>query len=431
MSDAKRFLNLPLSLVILGCSTMAVVGCGDDGSSDDPDEPAAGAGGSSGSSAGKGGGGSGNNGGSKASGGSSGSGGKNGGGAGKGGGGNPVVPTPGCEGDPEWTDVSSDQIAALGGPDTQSYPAGASGVLVNRLNGDVTIHIVGFGLWRSSDKGASWSRIDDEVIDANGGRTETGWGMQMDHDDPTRMATFTLDGTAGYTPDGGTWQQWADSGWGRNWDYGAIDWSAGNAQTIFGILHETTPRNLYLISTNGGTTWSAIDNNKVANMVGVVDSMTLIASRTTGIERSVDQGATWTSVSDITPLSHVAVKFQNKFYVTSADGIVVSADQGETWEVQGSSIAGTMMYQGPYFGADASTMVVGAQTTDNAFNGSSSIYKTTDGGVSWMKIADVPTPGNAFPITFAWFGSFAWDPASDSYYTTSMSNPVYRLDCTP
>jgi photosystem II stability/assembly factor-like uncharacterized protein len=36
--------------------------------------------------------------------------------------------------------------------------------VANQLNGDVTIKVVGGGLWRSSDGGKTWQRIDDNKI---------------------------------------------------------------------------------------------------------------------------------------------------------------------------------------------------------------------------------------------------------------------------
>jgi hypothetical protein len=448
MPSTVQALCIPLSVTISVCSMLS--GCG--GDKDHPGSTAGSggdaSGGTSSTSAGKSSGGTSSpSGGKTSSGGTSstsagkGSGGKAGSGGsspadgGKsssaGAGSGPIVPTPGCTGEPRWTDISSTKISELGGASAQSYPAGVSGVLVNHLTGDVTIHIVGFGLWRSSDKGDSWTRIDDNVVDKNGGRCETGWGLQADPEDPTRIASFTLDGTAGYTPDGTAWQLWAESGWGRNWDFGAVDWSSAGAQTIFGVLHETSPRSVYLISTDGGASWSKMDNGRVANTVGVIDENTLIATRTSGIERSTNLGDSWTSVSDVTPLGHVFLKFKGNYYVTTASGILVSTDQGMSWQQQGVAIPNAKMFQGPYFGDDENTMVVGTQPDDNAFGGGSAIYKTSDGGASWTKIAEVPSPGNGFPISFAWYGSFAWDPTSDTYYASSMSNPVYRLDCSP
>jgi hypothetical protein len=339
---------------------------------------------------------------------------------------------PPCTGPITWTDVSSAQIAALGGASAQSYPGGVSGVVVNRLTGDVTTHIVGFGLWRSTDRGATWARVDQQTLDASGGRTETGWGMQVDQEDPKRMAVFTLDGTAASTADGVTWRRWADSGWGRNWDFGAVDWSSAAAQTVFGVLHETTPRNKYELSTTGGGAWSAMNGDNIAPMVGVVDASTLIATRTTGIERSTDLGAHWTTVSNVTPSGHVAVRFGGKLYVTTPTGLLVSADQGQTWAPHGVGIQGLIMFQGPWFGADDKTMVVGVQDADNSFGATgSSVYKTTDGAATWNKVVDMPHVSGTFPISLSWYGSFAWDPGRDTYYVSSMSNPLLRLDCAP
>src|SRR6185369_2472583 len=116
-----------------------------------------------------------------------------GGGAGKGVSGGGAVAMH-CTTTPRWTDVSTAQITTLGGMAAQSYPGGCSGTVVNRLTGDVAIKIIGFGIWKSSDSGATWTRIDQNKIDMGGGRCENGWGFQVDQDNPTRMAVFTLDG---------------------------------------------------------------------------------------------------------------------------------------------------------------------------------------------------------------------------------------------
>ncbi len=60
-----------------------------------------------------------------------------------------------------WTDVSSPLFERLTNSGTKlAWPGGCSGVVVNRLNGQVTIKVVGCGLWRSSDGGKTWQRID-------------------------------------------------------------------------------------------------------------------------------------------------------------------------------------------------------------------------------------------------------------------------------
>lgn len=41
----------------------------------------------------------------------------------------------------------------------------------------------------------------------------------------------------------------------------------------------------------------------------------------------------------------------------------------------------------------------------------------------------MPRVSGGFPISLSWYGSFTWDPTSDTYYVASMSNPLLRLDC--
>lgn len=333
----------------------------------------------------------------------------------------------------EWADISSPQIKTLGGVDKQSYPGGCAGTVVNRLTGDVFVHIVGFGIWKSDDHGGSWTRVDGQVIDPGGGRNETGWGMQIDQDDPKRMAVFTLDGEAGYTLDGKTWKQWTHAPWGRNWDYGSVDWSSPGAETILGVEHEKTSQAVAL-STDAGKSWTELTTFEVpggvtTSMVGVIDKTTLIGSNGSGIQRSTDLGKTWTKVSDKNPISHVPVRFDGKFYLTSSEGLLVSADGGKTWAVQGKPTPAGMMLQGPFFGADASTLVVGTQSEQNQWGEDSSIYKSSDGGTTWKLVGSAPKTSEQFKFSYSWFGALAWDPLSDSYYTTAMSNPAYRTGC--
>src|SRR5262245_40049885 len=92
-----------------------------------------------------------------------------------------------------WTDISSPLLARLTNNGAKpAWPGGCSGVVVNRTNGDVIIKIVGLGLWRSSDQGKNWHRIDGDTIS---GRDETGWATSLDQNKPVRLASFSLDGS--------------------------------------------------------------------------------------------------------------------------------------------------------------------------------------------------------------------------------------------
>ncbi len=137
----------------------------------------------------------------------------------------------------QWTDISSSLLERLTNNGAKAgWPGGCSGVVVNRTNGDVTIKVVGLGLWRSSDRGGNRQRIDGDTIS---GRDETGWATSADQNAPGRIASFSLDGTAGWTTDGTQWNRFKSLG--RNWDFGSVDWAAPVPKTIIAAKHETSP----------------------------------------------------------------------------------------------------------------------------------------------------------------------------------------------
>src|SRR5204863_7650799 len=81
-----------------------------------------------------------------------------------------------------WTDISSSLLERLTNNGAKApWPGGCSGVVVNRTNAEVTIKVVGLGLWRSSDLGKNWQRIDGDAIS---GRDETGWATSADQNSP-------------------------------------------------------------------------------------------------------------------------------------------------------------------------------------------------------------------------------------------------------
>src|ERR1051325_3805664 len=127
-----------------------------------------------------------------------------------------------------WIDITAPLLERLTNNGTKlAWPGGCSGVVVNRTNADVTIKVVGLGLWRSSDKGRNWQRIDDDIIS---GRGETGRAPSTHQNTTGRVASFSLDGSAGWTTDGIHWKRFTDLG--RIWDFGSVDWAAPVPKTI-------------------------------------------------------------------------------------------------------------------------------------------------------------------------------------------------------
>jgi hypothetical protein len=316
-----------------------------------------------------------------------------------------------------WTDISSRLLERLTNNGAKPpWPGGCSGVVVNRTNGHVTIKVVGLGLWRSADQGANWQRIDGEAIS---GRDETGWATSVDQNEPGRMASFSLDGEAGWTADGRTWKRFASLG--RNWDFGSGDWATPSPKTIIAAKHETSPPGEVYLSRDGGVSWRLLSihvgaHRELPFMVGCLDATTLVYGNGDGIQRSTDAGVTWTKVSAVNPQTRVPVLFQGIHYLGGPDGLLVSRDKGASWKPQGAAVD---VWQGPFFGLDSQEMLV---------VGKGGVFVTKDAGAVWKKVADLKPKERGFLFTPDWFGCYAWDPTKNILYVSSMGNPVFKLE---
>jgi photosystem II stability/assembly factor-like uncharacterized protein len=317
----------------------------------------------------------------------------------------------------QWTDISSPWLERLTNNGAKpAWPGGCSGVVVNRTNGDVTIKLVGLGLWRSSDKGRNWERIDGETVS---GRDETGWATSVDQNAPTRIASFSLDGSAGWIGGGQHWQRFTSLG--RNWDFGSVDWAAPIPKTIIAAKHETTPPGEVYLTRDGGVTWNQLSiyinsNRDRISMIGALDAMTLIYSKGEGIHRSTDSGVTWTKVSSANPQTRIPVLFHGAHYLGNTNGLLVSKDQGASWKEQGASVN---FWLGPFFGRDEKEMVV---------VGKDGVFMTRNAGDSWKRVAGLKPKEGGFVFSPNWFGCYAWDPVNNILYASAMGNPVYKLE---
>lgn len=289
-----------------------------------------------------------------------------------------------------------------------------SGVVVNRLTGQVLTDVTNGGIWKSTNQGGDWVRVDDGVV---GGLVVLGPGFDVDQDDPTRVAAWSLDGTGGWTTDGTTWNTMATIG--RNWDFGATDWATPTPKTMMVTRHESGGE-VYL-STDGAATWTLMSIKVFASMgtvpppefamVGVMDASTLIYSDGAGIFRSTNMGTSFMKVSDLKPRTRIPVLFRGVFYL-GGDGLMISKDKGATWQPQGSNL---QMWVGPYFGADENSMMVA---------NSDGVYLTSDAGENWTKVAAIPTDSKYDPRVW---GGYAWDPVGQILYTAAVGKPLLKL----
>jgi len=315
-----------------------------------------------------------------------------------------------------WTDISSRLLERLTNSGVKlAWPGGCSGVVANRLTGNVTIKVVGCGLWHSPDQGKTWQRIDTNSVS---GRDETGWATSADQNAPDRIASFSLDGSAGWTTDGSNWKSFTSLG--RNWDFGSVDWAAATPRTIIAAKHETSPPGEVYVTTDGGAAWKQLaihlskDRDRIS-MVGALGEAVLIYSKGEGIYRSTDTGLTWTKVSPANPQTRIPVLFQGAYYLGTATNLIVSTDQGASWQPQGTTVN---VWQGPFFGATGKDIVV---------IGKEGAHLTRNAGTTWTRVAGLKQKEGGFVFTPNWFGCYAWDPVHHILYASAMGNPVYAL----
>ena len=332
--------------------------------------------------------------------------------------------------DSPWVNISDPLVARLTADGHKpAWPGETAGVAVDRTTGNLFLVVPGDGLFKSTDRGATFARCDEGKVT---GRCETAFALNLDPA-TSRMACFMLDGKCGMSLDGGqTWQAFKDLG--RNWDYAAVDWTSDKPQVIFGARHESGGESY--VSTDAGASWTMLAKDKAFDAqgaVGVVDANTFLTTKGDGLHRSTDQGKSWTKVSDFTPVSHVMRTFNgvNYFFAVNPSDpadtkkrkpatfesfLIVSKDKGQTWTKQGAM---TDAAWGPHFGKDETHLItVGKKGM---------ILESTDAGETWKDVVQLPPKG--FDTNRAgWFTNLAYDPKSDTFYISRMGQPAFKYE---
>lgn len=306
----------------------------------------------------------------------------------------------------EWVEISEKVLKTLTDEGKKiGYPGKTAGMSVDRTTGDVFMVVPEQGIWKSTDRGETFTRVDGGKI---GGRCETGFALSADPAGK-RLACFMLDGSSGYTLDGGkTWESMKGNG--RGWDVASVDWSAEKPAAIFALRHESGGE--IFTSDDLGKSWTL--KGKGFSAVGLLDPKTFVATREKemGIVRSTDGGENWVKVSDLQPAGRDIRILGGVAYWTSVEGLLVSKDKGKTWAVQGKTVECSY---GPYFGKTGKHIVV---------VGKKGLFETKDGGETWNAVAPLPPQfGVQMP---GWFLNFGWDPAANVFYASTMGKPAYK-----
>ncbi|HTU27389.1 MAG TPA: hypothetical protein VMF30_18410 [Pirellulales bacterium] len=297
---------------------------------------------------------------------------------------------------PQWVPISREVVAQA----KPGYPGKTSGVAIEPATGDVFLVVPDQGIWKSTDHGKSFARVDGGRVS---GRCESGFALDID---PAgrRMMCFMIYGASAGTTDGGkTWTASRTT----HLDFGAVDWEAGG-KCLVALRHESGGQ--LCLSDDEAQTWTNLDSGFVA--IGIFDQHAIVASRGKGIVRSEDGGKTWSQVSDVEPAGRVMRVHHGIGYWTTDRGLLVSRDRGQTWSVEGMPISAVF---GPLFGRNSLHMVV---------VGKQGFLETTDGGKTWEVVAPLPTD---FHVGFVG-PSFAWDPASNVFYASTMGKDTFRFE---
>ena len=295
-----------------------------------------------------------------------------------------------------WVPISH-QVTADVKP---GYPGKTAGVTVDPDSGAVFMVVPDQGIWKSTDHGQTFERVDGGTI---GGRCETGFALDFDPAGK-RLACFMIYGPSAWTPDvGKSWTALKT----RHLDFGAVD-SGASGKAKIALRHESGGEACYLA--DEGQDWTNLDKGFVA--VGIFDKNVLIASKGKGLLRSDDAGGAWTGVSDIEPAGRVMRVHKGIGYWTTDRGLLVSKDQGRTWAIAGTPVSAVF---GPYFGKTAEHMVV---------VGKQGWHETHDGGATWQVVAPLPPEFNVGLVG----PNYAWDPTANIFYASSMGKDTFKYE---
>lgn len=312
-----------------------------------------------------------------------------------------------------WVSISDGVVAQLQKDGKKiGYPGLTAGVTVDPAGGDVYLVVCDQGLWKSTDAGKTFARVDRGTV---GGRCETGFALNFDPAGK-RLACFMIYGSSARSDDAGaTWTAWKTS----HVDFGAVDWEA-TGKAMLALRHESG--GVLCLTTDAGATWKDLGRKGADGKVlredrgfralGMFDAQTLLASRGDGILRSTDGGDTWTKVDDAKLAAPVMQVRKGVGYWMTDKGVIASKDKGATWELLWPMKG---MVFGPWFGKDDKHLVV---------VGKDGFSESKDGGASWKLAAPLPPGFNVGLVG----PNYAWDVARDIFYASSMGKHTYKFE---
>ncbi len=260
---------------------------------------------------------------------------------------------------------------------------------------------IGNGIFKSSDRGASWSSVDGGLPIATSVSA-----LAIDPANPAIVyAALRIDGVVKSSNRGSRWRA-MNAGLPEVEPSRDVPWvetlaiDPSNSATVYaGFLRDGLWR-----SHDGAASWQAVVSLAETEVRGVAvdpsDSATIYAATGGGVYKSVDGGASW---------APLAGGLEDRPY----SSIVVAPDSPETVYATSTHVASSRLYRSRDGGATWTQLTFGGSTflrallldpTDPdvlyaATTSNSDVFKSTDGGDSWSSGSDgIASPG---PVTLA------------------------------
>lgn len=284
------------------------------------------------------------------------------------------------------------------------------GVVIDHKTGDLIINLSDKGFYKSTNAGKDWAKLSGPIK----GRTETPGCIMLDPFGGKRIVSaFVYNSPIHISEDSGASWKVLDKASGHV-DWCAVDWTDKDMKFILTLKHESTPRDLLLVSRDGGKSFKEVGPGGgpawiFDNKTAVVAKAKWLGDTKPKILRSTDACETFQPVADYhakaLPRWH-----KDTLYWVVEGALIKTTDQGKSF-TKISDLKGGLY--GPIFGKDDKHLFVLAQ------NG---IVESTDGGATWQK--PIPTPKEMKSVAnLAWM---EYDPTRDTLYVMKMGSELYR-----
>ena len=269
------------------------------------------------------------------------------------------------------------------------------------------------GLFRSTDGGLTWSRVE-----AVGAADEGFARVAIDPAHPRRVYALAERGVVWRSDDlGVSWSRLADLGQGRRLTAFAVDPDAPEvlylgtqAYLDSGATEPSARPGRLLRSADGGRTWAAVLETEVVRDIAIEPGADgggprrlWLATDALGVWRSADAGVTWSPANAglhaaelrwllpsaqggalyVVPMA----KRADPFFSSRSLGVWKSVDEGRTWAPANSGLtgpAGDLPYLTELVADPARDGTLYAGTLDGG------LFKTADGGAAWRQVLATP-----------------------------------------